>query len=710
MRALSNMKISYRIFLLASIAFLGLAVNAGIFMVQRSLDADYRQKTERFAELSREMAGFRTDLLENRRREKDFLLRKDEQSQQAFDKAADQANQALSRLANGVDPDMRDAVASIAVGYKTYVDATHGLFEKNRDLGLTPDQGLEGAMRKAVHNIEAVVKSVEARDLLISVLTLRRHEKDFILRRDPKYIGQHATEAEKLLSIAQEQLAAEQMATVKASLDAYAQAFARYAAVVVEEEALRQAASGTFSELDPLVVDATKRLDEARLATRAEGDAAAARNMNMVILAGSLTAVLLALAVFVIGRSISRPIIGITAAMRRLSGGDADFEVQGVERRDEIGDMASALEVFRQAALTNIRLEREAAEARSRAEADRIRMQQEAEAAAQQRLIEATSALAEGLSRLAAGDLAFELPLPFSPDFEQLRHDLNQAVRQLGNVMRDISESASIIDGGSAEVSSSAGDLAQRTERQAAALEQTAAALDEITVNVANASKRAEEARNVAQQATSSAVRSAQVVSSAVDAMQRIEDSSSQISSIIGVIDEIAFQTNLLALNAGVEAARAGEAGKGFAVVAQEVRELAQRSANAAREIKGLIRNSGEQVQGGVKLVRDTGDALRGIGDLVASINRHMDAIATASREQSTGLAEVNAAVNQMDQVTQRNAAMVEEASAASATLANEANRLRLLISAFRLEGDKQSGARATARPSGSVPATSRAA
>ncbi len=668
-------------------------------MVQRSLDADYRLKTERYAELSREMSGLRTDLLENRRREKDFLLRKDEQSQQAFDKAAGHANEVLARLASAVDPEMRDATASIAAGYKAYVETTHGLFAKNTELGLTPDQGLEGAMRKAVHNIEAVVKAVNARDLLISVLTLRRHEKDFILRRDPKYIGQHASEAQKLLSVAQEQLGPSDMENVKASLETYAEAFARYAAVVVEEEALRQAASGLFSELDPKVIEATNRLDEARLSTRAEGDAAAARNMTMVVIAGSLTALLLAIAVFFIGRSISRPIVGITASMRRLSEGDVDFEVKGVDRRDEIGDMAAALEVFRQAALTNIRLEQEAADARSRAESDRLRMQEEAEAAAQQRLIEATSALADGLSRLAAGDLAFELPLPFSPDFEQLRHDLNQAVRQLGNVMRDISESASIIDGGSAEVSSSAGDLAQRTERQAAALEQTAAALDEITVNVTNASKRAEEARNVAQQATSSAVRSAQVVSSAVDAMQRIENSSSQISSIIGVIDEIAFQTNLLALNAGVEAARAGEAGKGFAVVAQEVRELAQRSANAAREIKDLIRNSGEQVQGGVKLVRDTGEALRSIGDLVTSINQHMDAIATASREQSTGLAEVNAAVNQMDQVTQRNAAMVEEASAASATLANEANRLRVLISAFKIEGSKQRDTRSTAQP-----------
>jgi len=168
--------------------------------------------------------------------------------------------------------------------------------------------------------------------------------------------------------------------------------------------------------------------------------------------------------------------------------------------------------------------------------------------------------------------------------------------------------------------------------------------------------------------------------------MRRIEESSSQISNIIGVIDEIAFQTNLLALNAGVEAARAGDAGKGFAVVAQEVRELAQRSAKAAKEIKELIRNSSVEVEGGVKLVRATGDALKTIETYVVTINQHMDAIATSAREQSVGLAEVNTAVNQMDQVTQQNAAMVEETNAASATLANEASRLRDLIAQFVLD------------------------
>jgi methyl-accepting chemotaxis protein len=226
-----------------------------------------------------------------------------------------------------------------------------------------------------------------------------------------------------------------------------------------------------------------------------------------------------------------------------------------------------------------------------------------------------------------------------------------------------------------------------RTERQAASLEETAAALDEITVNVRNASSRVNEARAAAADAAESAEASGAVVAKAVEAMGRIEQSSRSISNIIGVIDEIAFQTNLLALNAGVEAARAGEAGKGFAVVAQEVRELAQRSAVAAREIKDLIRVSTEEVANGVKLVSDTGDVLKTIEGFITTVNQQMNAIATAAKEQSSGLAEVNSAVNQMDQLTQQNAAMVEETSAASAGLADQSVNLRQLVQRFEVGG-----------------------
>ena len=400
-------------------------------------------------------------------------------------------------------------------------------------------------------------------------------------------------------------------------------------------------------------------------------------------------------------KAIANPITGITASMRRLAEGDTSSQIPFADRADEIGSMAGAVEIFRQAAIANKRMATEAEENRVRAEADRVDTQKQAEADASERLRIATSGLAAGLKRLAAGDLAFQLNEAFAPDFEALRHDFNQSVTQLGATLRAISDSIGTIDEGTREISSGASDLSKRTEQQAASLEETAAALEQITANVANSSKRTEETRTVATEANRSAGISAEVVSHAEEAMERIETSSQQISNIISVIDEIAFQTNLLALNAGVEAARAGEAGKGFAVVAQEVRELAQRSASAAKEIKGLIQNSSKEVESGVKLVRDTGQALKTIGGFITQINHHMDSIATSAKEQSIGLSEVNVAVNRMDQTTQQNATMVQESTAASDSLAQQAQTLRELIAQFRLDdttSNQSSALRSTAR------------
>lgn len=295
--------------------------------------------------------------------------------------------------------------------------------------------------------------------------------------------------------------------------------------------------------------------------------------------------------------------------------------------------------------------------------------------------------LGRGLKSLSSGDLLAELTKPFVPSMEAVREDFNHTVEKLREALLRVSGNASAIAAGSAEIRQAADDLSRRTEQQAASVEETAAALEEITTNVADSSRRAEEAGKLVATTRANAEHSGIVVKQAVEAMQGIKSSANEISSIIGVIDEIAFQTNLLALNAGVEAARAGEAGKGFAVVAQEVRELAQRSATAAKEIKALITASGAQVNAGVDLVAKTGEALRQIVLQVQQINLNVDAIVEGAKEQATGLQEINRAVTALDQGTQQNAAMVEQSTAASHSLAKEAELLFQLMSEFKFDG-----------------------
>jgi len=297
----------------------------------------------------------------------------------------------------------------------------------------------------------------------------------------------------------------------------------------------------------------------------------------------------------------------------------------------------------------------------------------------------AISELAGALRNLSEGDLTKKVERPFVPSMEQLRHDFNATIEKLSETLTTVGHNASAIAAGSRELGDSAEAFSRRTEQQAASVEETAAALEEITTTVADSSQRAEEAGRLVAETKRGAEQSGTVVRSAVAAMDQIEKSSREITNIIGVIDDIAFQTNLLALNAGVEAARAGEAGKGFAVVAQEGRELAQRSASAAQEIKALVTASSEHVKNGVGLVGQTGKALEEIVTQVGDINTNVAAIVKASKEQTIGLREINSAINSLDQTTQQNAAMVEESTAASLRLANEADALHTLLAQFRL-------------------------
>ena len=401
-------------------------------------------------------------------------------------------------------------------------------------------------------------------------------------------------------------------------------------------------------------------------AAGAEGDRAfeSARTLIFIVLGA---AVLLCFgAGFTLIRSVSGPLVQMTGAMGQLAAGKLDVFVPNADQSDEIGKLAEAMTAFKNQL---------AAAERSKAEQTET----------------IVGSVGMGLTALAKGDLTHRVTAELSGPFVKLKDDFNTAMTRLQDTMKNVLTSTGGISTGANEISQAADDLSRRTEQQAASLEETAAALEEITATVKKTASNTKEASTSVVAAKSAAEEGGRVVETAIKAMDQIEQSSKQITDIIGVIDEIAFQTNLLALNAGVEAARAGDAGKGFAVVASEVRALAQRSSEAAKEIKTLIKASSEHVGAGVKFVGESGQALKRIVDQVVQINSLVTEMAQAAEQQSTGIEQVNVAVGQMDQVTQQNAAMVEESTAASRNLASETQALSDLVSFFTVgDGVKQ--------------------
>jgi methyl-accepting chemotaxis protein len=395
-----------------------------------------------------------------------------------------------------------------------------------------------------------------------------------------------------------------------------------------------------------------------------------------------------------VGRSISSPINRLKAVMGKIAANDTTEDVPHTGRRDEIGKIADALVLIRNSVLERNALEHSKAEQQAQVDAGRAAaIETERRNREQQEAV--VSRFASVFEALSQGDLTVKIDnLP--AEYAKLGGDFNDAIGTMREAMAKISASTDTVAHSINEINAAVGQLSLRTESQAASLEETSAAIAEIGKTIRDSDANIQKARSMAGDAKNDAAASSGIVGKAIDAMGRIEESSSKINEIISVIDEIAFQTNLLALNAGVEAARAGEAGKGFAVVAQEVRELAQRSATAAKEIKNLINASAAQVGAGVELVEATGKALSGIDGHVISINDSIAAVAALAQEQSAGIHQITSAINQIDQTTQHNAAMVEETTAATATLSSEAEQLADLLSMFKISGSSGYNQQAT--------------
>jgi methyl-accepting chemotaxis protein len=481
------------------------------------------------------------------------------------------------------------------------------------------------------------------------------------------------------------------------AVDDYVVSFNAQAKTETDLAALQGQSEANFRQLatatDEVVLSASQSADT----TQAHLAQTQFQALQIVAAAIVLVVLICGSASFYVGRSLSRPITRLASIMRRMSEGDLEAEVGYADRGDEIGGMARAVLVFKQAGSERIRLEREAEASRQAAEEVRIvHADEKAEAAKADQAV--VAALGDGLRRLSKGDLVTRLTVPFAPKSEPLRLDFNAAVDQLQAAMVSVEETTQTMRSRTVEISSSAGELSRRTEQQAASVEKAATSLDAIATSTKQTAENADHVRGVVLAAKADAESGGAVVRQAVEAMTSIEQSSKQVAQTIGVIDEIAFQTNLLALNAGVEAARVGEAGQGFAVVATEVRALAQRAAEAAKRIKGHISESASQVDRGVELVAKAGEALDRIIGQVADLASGVSAIASSAKDQAESLHHINQAVSMMDRVTHQNAAMVQETTAATVSLADDAEEVARLVGHFQTADQRKINTVPTAR------------
>src|SRR5215510_1799756 len=680
--------LSHKIASIGAVGVLGLVIVGAIYLIGAAVQERYRQAAVD-AQTTLTLANdLYIKLLESRRAEKDFLLRSDMKyvdRRKALGQSISEGIETLRRQANAVGAaDLVRQIDVIRDGFRKYESHFMTLAEIRHRLGLNENSGLEGALRASVHAIETKLNEFKETRLLATMLMMRRHEKDFMLRRDPKYGGDMKKRASEFVTaLDATDIPPGAKDDIKQKLAAYQRDFFAWMGAAVELANEQKIVSETYAAIEPSIDALRTSVDETYAKAAAADQTSRADTKRRMQIAILFIIIAVCAIAYWIGRSVSRPITSLTNVMGELARGRNEIDVDGTERGDEIGQMARAVLVFRDAAVEKIRLEGIAAEQRREVEEER-RRSAEAQARSAEEQAQVVKALAHGLGKVSDGDLRVCLDDGFTETYKQVRDDFNAMIDRLQATIRSIAASTREVAGTAEEISSSTTNLSQRTEEQAASLEETSASMEEIAATVKRNADNARQANQFANDAREIADCGGAVVAEAVGAMARIEESSRRIFDIISVIDEIARQTNLLALNAAVEAARAGEAGRGFAVVASEVRNLAQRASQAAKDIKDLITSSSGQVQEGVELVNRAGASLTGIMDSIKRVADLVATIASANAEQSSSIDQVTTALSQMDHVTQQNSALVEQNAAAAKALEQQSQGIYEQLSFFR--------------------------